>query len=205
MQWCLAIHILSIWPSNVQLHVVPSQSSACRWLDICLCNLLGVEKNHLQNERCQLQSWSMEKLVCLDLEIFAVVALHLDCKDFKHNWQFSTNFSNWSFRPGQYTVSLALSLHFVRPRWPSWMSFTISTCFALGTTILVSFNIRPSSMVSSSLNVQYGWFSLRSSLIVLGHPFWIVYLNIARVSSACGASHNCCKLSLLPLSWLVIW
>ena len=131
--------------------------------------------------------------------------LHLDCNYFKHNWQFSTNFSNWSFRTGQYTVSFALSLHFVRPRWPSWMSLRISTCLVLGTTILVPFNIKPSSMVSSSLNVQYGWISFGSSLIVLGHPFCIVYLSIARVSSACEASHNCCKLSLLALSWLVIW
>ena len=133
------------------------------------------------------------------------VSLHLDCEYFKHSWQFSTNFSNWSFRPGQYTVSFALSLHFVSPRWPSWINLSISAFFMLGTTILVPFNMSPSSMVSSSRNVQNACISLGSSFILLGLPFCIVYLSMARVSSACEASHNCCKQSILALSWLVIW
>ena len=34
------------------------------------------------------------------------VSLHLIVSFFKDSWQFSTNFSSWSFRPGQYTASL---------------------------------------------------------------------------------------------------
>ena len=133
------------------------------------------------------------------------VSLHFDCKYFRHSWQFSTNLSNWSFMPGHYTVSFALSLHFVDPRWPLWINFSISDCFWLGTTILVPFSVSPSSMVNSFWNVQNACILLGSSFILLGHPFCIVYLNMARVSSTCEASCNCCKLSLLALSCIVIW
>ena len=133
------------------------------------------------------------------------VSLHFDCKYFRHSWQFSTNFSNWSFKLGQYTVSFVLSLHFVNPRWLLWINFSISACFWIGITNLVPFSISPSSMVISSLNVQNAWLLLGSSFMLLGHPFCIVYLSMARVSLACVASCNCCKLSLLELSWLATW
>ena len=51
-----------------------SLRSVCRWLGTCLCSLLGADKSHLQNEIYQLQSWSTEKLVSLDLETFWVLA-----------------------------------------------------------------------------------------------------------------------------------
>ena len=133
------------------------------------------------------------------------VSLHFDCEYFRHSWQFSTNFPSWSFKPGQYTVSFACSLHFVNPRWPSWINFSISACLWLGITVLVPFSIRPSSIVISSLNVQNACILLGSSFMLLSHPICIVYLSMTWVSSACVASYNCCKLSFIALSWLVIW
>ena len=131
--------------------------------------------------------------------------LHLDCGYFKHNWQFRISCSNCSFSPGQYTTSFANSLHLVSPKWPLCIYFNMSPCFLLGMTILVLFNTRPSSMVSSSQKVQNGCISLGTSLILLGHPCCIVYFNITSVSSACVASLICCKLSLLVFNWLIIW
>ena len=131
--------------------------------------------------------------------------LYFDCEYFRHSWQFSTSLSSWSFKPGQYTVSFAHSFHFVNPRWPSWINFSISACFWLGITILVPFRISPSSIVISSLNVQNACIVLGSSFMLLGHPFCIVYWSTTRVSSACVASCNCYRLSVLALRWPVIW
>ena len=105
--------------------------------------------------------------------------------------------SNCLFSPGQYTDSFAHSLHLVSPRYPFCISLSMSSCFLLGMTILVPFNTRPSSMVNSSQKAQNGWILLGTSLILLGHPCCMVCFNIASVSSACGASTICCKLSLL--------
>ena len=69
----------------------------------------------------------------------------------------------------------------------------------------VPFSINPSSIVSSSCNVQYFWISWGTSLTVLGHPCWIMCFRIARLSSACVASLILCRLSFQALSWLVIW
>ena len=102
-------------------------------------------------------------------------------------------------------VSFACSLHFVNPRWPSWINFSISACFWLGITIFVPFRISPSSIVISSQNVQNACILFGGSFMLLGYPFCIVYLSMTRVSSACVDSCNCCKLSLLAWSWLVIW
>ena len=41
--------------------------------------------------------------------------------------------------------------------------------------------------------------------MVFGHPCCIICFKIARLSSACVASHMLCRLSFLALSWLVIW
>ena len=133
------------------------------------------------------------------------VNFSFDLEYFRQSWQFKTSCTNCSFKPSQYTVSLALIWHLLRPRCPSCICLRISSLFLSGITILVPFNIRPSSIVSSSWNVQYFCISLGTSLIVLGHPCCMTCFKIARLSSACVASHILCRLSLLALSWLVIW
>ena len=90
-------------------------------------------------------SWSKDKLgSCLCSE----------CEYFRHNSQFKTGFSNWLLSPGQYTVSLACSLHLLRPKCPSCINLSMASHFLSGMTILVPFKIKPSSIISSSLNVQ---------------------------------------------------
>ena len=131
------------------------------------------------------------------------VLLFFDLEYFKQSWQFKISCSNWSLRPGQYTVSLAHIWHLFKPKCPLWICQSICSLFASGITILVPFSIRPSSIVSSSWNVQYFWISWGTSLIVLGHPCCIMCFNIARLSSACVASRILCRLSSLALSWLV--
>ena len=132
-------------------------------------------------------------------------SLHLEWEYFKHSSQFNTNFSNWSFKQGQYTVSLALSLHLPRPKCPLSMSCNVAWCFLCGITILVPFKIIPSSTVSSSLKVQYDCILLDTSLMVLGHPCVMVCLSSASLSSSGVAILIWFKLSLLVLNWLVIW
>ena len=92
---------------------------------------------------------------------------------FKHSSQFKTNFSNCSLIPSQYTISLHQSLHFPRPKWPSCITCNICLPLLLGITIQVPFSISPSSIVSSSRNVQYACISGGTSFIELGHPFVI--------------------------------
>ena len=82
------------------------------------------------------------------------LGLCLECEYFKHSSQFKINLSSWSFKPGQYTISVALTLHLPRPKYSSWMSLSVAPHFLCGTTIQVAFKILPSSTVSSSLNVQ---------------------------------------------------
>ena len=102
-------------------------------------------------------------------------------------------------------VSLALVLHLLRPRWPSCINFRISSLFLLGITILVPFSTNPSTIVSSSWKVQYFCTSDGTSLMVLGHPCWMMCLRIASLSSSCVAICSLCRLLPLALSWLVIW
>ena len=127
----------------------------------------------------------------------------LELEYFKHSWQLSTNFSGWSFNPGQYTVCFACNLHLLSQRWLSWMWLRIFSRFLLGMTILVPFKMRPSSMVSFPWNVQYGCRTGDISLIVLGHPDMIVCFNNAR--SAWVASPSSCSLLLLAGSCCDIW
>ena len=65
--------------------------------------------------------------------------------------------------------------------------------------------VRPSSMVSSSRNVQYGCRTCGISLILLGHPNIIVCFSSASSSSAWVACQISCKLLLLAGSWCEIW
>ena len=72
-------------------------------------------------------------------------------------------------------------------------------------TICVPFRMRPSSIVSSSWNVQHGCRTWGISLIVLGHPDIIVCFSNASSSSAWVACWSSCSLSLLAGSWCEIW
>ena len=110
--------------------------------------------------------------------------LHFEWEYFKHSSQFNTNFSSWPVKPGQYTVSLVLSLYLPRHICPSCMSCNVAWHFLFGTTIWVPFRIILSSTVSSSLKVQYGCISLGTSLMVLGHPCVMVCLSSASSSSS---------------------
>ena len=126
-------------------------------------------------------------------------SLFFDLEYYKQSWQFKMSCSNWSLRPCQYTVSLACIWHLFRPKCPSWICWSICSLFTSGITILVPFSISPSSIVSSSWNVQYFCISWGTSLTVLGHPCCIMCFKIARLSSACMASHILCRLSFLAL------
>ena len=137
-------------------------------------------------------SWPKDKLgSCLLLEY----------EYFKHNAQFKTGFSNWSFSPGWYTVSFVCSLHLLRPKCPSCISFSIASCFLAGMTILVPFKIKPSSTVSSSLKIQFCCKMGGTCMIELGQLCMIVCFSKARSSSACLDTLSWCKLSLLAQSW----
>ena len=126
--------------------------------------------------------------------------LHFDCNYLRQSSQFKINFPNCSFNPGQWTISLACGLHVFNFKCPSWISFRIDSCFLSGTTILVPFKIKPSSIVNSSLKVQYGCNLLGTSLMLLGHPWVIVCFNSTSLSSSCIAILSWFKLSLLVLS-----
>ena len=123
----------------------------------------------------------------------------------KHISQFKINFSNCSLVPNQYTVSLYWSLHFPRPKWPLCIICNISLHLLLGITIQVPFSISPSSIVSSSWNVQYACISGGTTFMELGHPFVIMCFNRMSSSSSWVAVHSWFNVSLLALSWLVIW
>ena len=119
---------------------------------------------------------------------------------FKHNLQFKTNFSNCSLIPGQYTVSLHQSLHFSRLKWPLCINCNICLCLLLGITIHVPFIISPSSIVSSSQNVQYACISGGTSFMELGQPFVTVCFNRMSSSSSWVAVQSWFNVSLLALS-----
>ena len=129
----------------------------------------------------------------------------LDLEYFKHSWQLSTSCFSWSFIPGQYTDCIAHGLHFLSPKWLSWIWLRIVSHFLLGMTICVPFRMRPSSIVSSSQSVQYECRTCSISLIVLGHPDIIVCFSNASSSSAWVACQSSCSLSLLAGSWCEIW
>ena len=137
--------------------------------------------------------------------MYVCIFLSFDLEYFRQSWQLSIRCSNCSFMPSQYTVSLALILHLSRPRWPSCISLRFSSLFLSGIIILVPFNINPSSIVSSSWKVQYFCTLIGTSLIVFSHPCWMMWFKIVSLSSACVAMCMLCRLSLLALSWLVIW
>ena len=118
------------------------------------------------------------------LRVVVGLGLHLACDHVRQSSQFRVNFSSQSFKPAQYTVSLALKLHFQRPKWPSWMSLSVTLCFLCGTTVLVPFKTIPSSMVSSTLNVLLAFISLGTSLMLLDHPWVIVCLRSVSSSSS---------------------
>ena len=132
-------------------------------------------------------------------------SLHLEWEYFKHSSQLSINFSSWSLKPGQQTVSLALSLHLPRPKCPSCVSWRVAWHFLWGITMQAPFKTIPYSTVSSSLKVQYGEISLGTSLMVPGYPCIIVCLSKASSSTSLVAILISFRLPLLALSWLVIW
>ena len=128
-----------------------------------------------------------------------------DLEYLRHSWQFNISCSSCSFRPGQYTAWLARSLHFVSPRWLSWICLRIASHLVVGMTMQVPFKTRPSSMVRSSRKVQYGWRICGISLILAGQLVIIVCLRRASSLSVWVACLMACKLSLLAGSWWDMW
>ena len=134
-----------------------------------------------------------------------VPGFFFDLEYFRHNWQLRTSCSSWLFSPGQYTACFAWSLHFVSPRWLSWICLRIASHFLCGMTIWVPFRMRPSSMVNSLQNVQYGCRTCGISLMLLGHPIIMVCFRSASLLSVWVAYWISCKLSHLAGSWWEIW
>ena len=132
------------------------------------------------------------------------LGLCLDSEYLRHGSQFKINFSCWSFKPGQYTVSLVLSLHLRRPKCPLCMSRSVAWHFLCGTTFWVPIKTIPSLMVSSLLKVQYVCISLGISLMLLDHQCIMVCFSSASSLSSWVAILIWLKLSLLALRWLVI-
>ena len=120
-----------------------------------------------------------------------------DLEYLRHKGQFNISCSSCSFRPGQYTACLALSLHFVSPKWLSWICVKIDSRLVVGMTIWVPFRTRPSLMVNSSLKVQYGWRICGISFMLAGQPVIIVCLRRTSSSLDWVACLIACKLSHL--------
>ena len=133
------------------------------------------------------------------------VLLFFDFEYFKQSWQLRIRFSSWSLRPGQYTVSFALIWHLLNPKCPSCICFRIPSLISSGITMHIPFSISPSSIVSSSWNVQYFCISWGTSFTVLGHLCWMMCFRIVRLSLACVACLISWRLSSQALSWLIIW
>ena len=150
----LANHMLRISACIGLLHIAQSLKIACTPPETCLCNPQSTNRMHPKNEKISVTSlvqgcsgiyWLRDKLG---------FCLHLEYKYLRQSSQFRINFTSWSLNPCQWTVSFACSLHLFRPKLPSWISFKTASCCLAGTTIKVPFKRIPSSIVSSSLNVQ---------------------------------------------------
>ena len=125
---------------------------------------------NLQNGKCQWQAWKRMHWYFLPKRCgWFELAFGMY---FKHSSKFKINFCSWLFKPGKYIVSLALSLHLLT--FLAWYHY-------LGS---LQDNTISSSMVSSSLEAQYGCISLGTSLMVLVHPCIMVCLNSASLSSS---------------------
>ena len=172
---------------------------------ICWCSQLWVNRNHSKSEICQRQLLSMGILEPLALRTCLDACLLFALEYFKHSSQLKTNFSDCSLIPSQYTISLHQSLHFPRPKWPLCIDINICLCLLLGITIWVPFSTSPSSVISSSQNIQYACISGGTSFMELGHPFVIVYFNRMSSSSSWVAVWSWFNVSILALSWLVIF
>ena len=158
-----------------------------------------------QNGICLWQLYSRVLMEFHGLRLCGAYFYLFDLEYFKQSWQLSIKCFNCSFIPSQYRVSFSFILHLLRPRQPSCISFRASSLFLSGIMIRVPFSTNPSSIVSSSWKVQYFCTSGGTSLMVLGHPHWMMCLRITSLSSSCVAIHRLCRLLLLALSWLVIW
>ena len=89
-------------------------------------------------------------------------------------------------------------MYLVTPRCPACSSFRNLSLITFGMIIHVDFRSRPFSTVSSSLNVQYGCASFRTSLIHSGHP--VVTMCFNSDSSSSLAVSN--LISWITSSWL---
>ena len=117
-----SIHTLKTLAGIGLQHVCWSLKKACVQLGIYWFSPLSIDMRYLQNGKCPVASVDQG---CTGISCQRNVlgfCLHLECEYFKHSSQFNTNLSSWSLKSGQYTVSLALSLHLPRPKCPSCMS-----------------------------------------------------------------------------------
>ena len=111
---------------------------------------------------------------------------------------------NSSYNPGQYIDCLAMFRHFSNARCPVCRSWIISICKVCGTMIQAPFSRRPSSIVTTSWNVQYGWISFGRSHISWGHLVWTICLSSANSSSWAVSVWNWFNLSAVAGNCLVM-
>ena len=170
-----------------------------------VCNQQVLSMSPLQNGISLLLILSMEIVEFLGLMIIL-------CPVSSWIWSILNTVDSWAqavLVGHLFLTSILTALHvvyiFLSPKWLSWIWLRIVSHFLLGMTIHVPFRMRPSSIVSSSQNVQYGCRTCGISLMVLGHPDMIMCFSNASSTSAWVACWSSCNLSLLAGSWCEIW
>ena len=98
---------------------------------------------NFQSGKCQWQAWSKHALKFPDLKDELSFCLHLEWDYFKNSSQMRINFSTSSFMPGQYIVSFALNLHFVKPKCPLCIRWRLYWHFLSGNDNTCSFQDNP--------------------------------------------------------------
>ena len=122
-----AIHIQKIFACIGLQHVELSSKRTCRQLEICLYSPPSTNRMNFQSERNQCQAWSKDALVFSVQEMYLVSACiwNMRTSNTVHN-------SDCSFKPGQWTVSLALSLHLLRSECPLCKRVSVAWCVLWG-------------------------------------------------------------------------
>ena len=95
--------------------------------------------------------------------------LQLSLENSRHIWELVTSSCISSYNPGHYMVYLVLCKHFVSPRCPVWSCLSRSCHFLLGIIILVTFQMRPFSILflcgssKFSIGLHFSWYFLYSA------------------------------------------
>ena len=144
---------------------------------------LLTNKMHFKIGKHQWQAWSKDALVFPVQQMYLVSACiwNKNASNTVHNSRLT---SQVIIQARPIDCILGLSLHLPRPKCPSCIRWSVAWHFLWGITVQVPFKTIPSSTDSSSLKVQYGWISLGTLLMMLGHPCILVCLSSASPSSS---------------------